>query len=850
MTDRPSLSEERWAQVEPLFDAALDLPPSERPAYLDEACSGDPALRATLDRLLDASDSDDGLLGRSAPAVFDSLLDGITAGSSLVGARVGPFRITGEAGHGGMGTVYVAERDDQFRQRVALKVVRTGLGADDHLLRRFVEERQILASLEHPNIARLVDGGVTDDGVPWFAMEYVEGTPISRYCDDRSLSVEARLRLFIEVCGAVEFAHRNLVVHRDLKPSNILVTPNGSVKLLDFGIARLLAGDDGQAQSAAPATRTGLRAMTPEYASPEQIRGGLISTVSDVYSLGVLLYELLAGRRPYRVTDRSPAEIEHAVLHLDPEPPSVSVARNGTDSAAARSTTPAKLIRSLRGDLDTIVLTALRKEPERRYASVERLAADVGRYLDGLPVTARRDRWSYRTQKFVRRHPLAVTSAVLFAAFLVTFTALTMLQSRRVARERDKATQLAGFLTNLLGAPEPWYGRGSSVTVSELLDSATRTLDSSLTDEPEVRAHLLGVMGEAYWGLGLFDKSRRVLDSAIAVRLRASDGKADVAMTQTFLAQVVLEQEDFPAAESLARAALATRRRHFPDGDTELTTPLVVLGDVLRLIGRPKEAEPFLLEAVSIQRAQRPILPLRLALTVNKLGHVHLARGEYAAAESLYREALALRRSALPENHPDVALMYVNLGLALHGRGDTAAEGLVRRGLEAKLRVFGDAHPEVALDRMSLGDILIDAGQLAAAESLFVHALAAQRQVFGPSHQRIARSLIGLARIDLERGNGPSAERRMRQALLIWRRLLPDSDPRVAETQALLGRSLVMTGRVNEGEALLTAAVPVLESAVGKSDRRSLAARDARLEARRLNTRSSQRTTAGPPSSR
>ena len=424
---------ERWRRLEPILDAALELDRAEWRVYLDTACAGEVALRADLERLLHSCERAEGFLARLGPEVCAALLADFAAGALLAGARVGPYRILAELGHGGMGAVYVAERaDGQFEQRVALKLVRGALSIDDHLVRRFLVERQILASLDHPHIARLLDGGITADGLPWFAMECVQGVPLVRYCDSRRLGIEQRVKLFLTVCAAVQYAHRNLVIHRDLKPSNILVTEAGAVKLLDFGIAKLLS--HGAAEETA--TQTGPRALTPEYASPEQIRGGPATTASDVYSLGVILCELLAGKRPFRTGQRFPVETERAILEQEPDRPSSIVAREDGDAATARSATRERLARQLKGDLDTIVLTALHKDSERRYATAEELASDIGRYLEHLPIVARGDDWMYRTRTFVLRHRKSgvATAALLLATSLVILGVLKTIRGREAAQ--------------------------------------------------------------------------------------------------------------------------------------------------------------------------------------------------------------------------------------------------------------------------------------------------------------------------------------------------------------------------------------------------------------------------------
>ncbi|MGH2609391.1 MAG: serine/threonine-protein kinase, partial [Tepidiformaceae bacterium] len=503
---------DRVRRIQELFSQALEREPAERASFLALLRSQEPKLADEVESLLAADLEVDSFLERppgDVLAVLEKLQPGLKPGD-----RIDRYAILRLLGRGGMGRVYLAERADaQYEKQVAIKVVPPGLDTEE-ILKRFRRERQILANLEHPNIASLLDGGTTSDGRPYLVLEYVEGEPIHRYCDRGRVPIDGRLRLFRTVCAAVQYAHQNLVVHRDLKPSNILVTAAGVPKLLDFGIAKILeSGDD---SGSTTATRTGLRPMSPEYASPEQVRGGAITTATDVYSLGLVLYELLTGRRAQALESLSLAELERAVLEREPERPSIAVGRSQAHArsaarataeavAAARASSPEGLRRKLIGDLDTIVMNALQKEAERRYTSVEALSQDIQRHLDGFPVRAHPETLSYRTAKFVRRHTVGVAAGALLTLTLAAGMTGILWQARRAAQERDrarteaqKAETIAGFLTDLFRASDPNAALGDTVSVQFILERGHSRISTTLKDQPEVRATMLTVLGSVY----------------------------------------------------------------------------------------------------------------------------------------------------------------------------------------------------------------------------------------------------------------------------------------------------------------------------------------------------------------
>ena len=748
--------------------------------------------------------------------------------ASASGTPIGPYRILREIGHGGMGTVYLAERaDHQYEKTVALKLLRGWSAANEHLVRRFLEERQILAALDHPDIARLLDGGVTPDGLPWFAMEYVDGVPLDRYCDERRLSIESRLELFCRVCAAVQYAHRNLVVHRDLKPANILVTAEGGVKLLDFGIAKLLGTD--ATDVSASLTVTGERVMTLQYASPEQIRGDPITTASDVHALGVLLYEVLTGRYPYRLTTREPHDVARAILEEEPERPSVAVLRMGETSegrAAAGEIAPAKLARRLRGDLDTIVATALQKDPGRRYASAEQLGADVRRHLDGLPVTARPDSGFYRARKFVRRHRVGVAIATGVALVVVGFTVVTAVQAvrirgqaARIAVERDRAEEVSRFLAGLFQTADPFAGAGAGFTAREMLDSGAARIDRELAGQPATRAQMMLEMGRAYFGLGARDRARRFGEVSLAIQRRVSPAAPlEIAQTLDFLGLVRVEQGELDGAERAYREALTLRRQLLGPGHRDVARTLNGLAGVLRAEGRFGAADSVSREAVALDGAP-------LAESLEGLAHAVRERGDFAAAESLYARVLVLRRQELPEAHPQIASSIINLAASLGDAGKPVdADSLFRNGLEAKRRLLGDEHPDIAADEAQYARLLHQRESDQPAEALYRHALTIARRRFPEVHPVTATIQLGLGELLLDRGAADRAEPLIREALAMRRTTMPPGHPAVSEAEQTMGAVIMARGRYVEAERYLLASRDGLRAAYGDADPRVRAA--------------------------
>ena len=835
----PSLNDERRAHVESIFDAALSQPSANRDAWVSGACSGDVELKREVDTLLAAHVRAGGILDVPAIRIAAASTDE-TGDVAFIAERLGPYQLVREVGRGGMGRVFLAVRDDaQFEQRVAIKILDRGFSPE--LVARFIAERQILASLEHPHIARLFDGGMTADRRPYLVMEYVDGEPIDVYCQRHALSVDDRLRLFCKVAEAVHYAHRSLVIHRDLKPSNILVTTAGEPKLLDFGIAKLL---DPDAPYASPTTETGHRMMTLEYASPEQITAQPATTALDVYALGLVLYELLTGVRAQSRGGLTFGELEQIILTEDPLPPSVAAlsgdsrharATNSGDRTTGRDAAAwGRVHRKLRGDLDRIVLMAIRKEPARRYKSAQGLAVDVDRYLSGTPVAARGNSSSYRARKFVKRHRWAVGMASAMVLLLVGYAATITVQARRVERaltdarfEAERAEQVSAFTMGLFGADYQARTEKESQTVRAFLADAAARADR-FAGARSAQAEMLDVVGRAYQRLGDYAAAQPYLERALALRREVLGARnvataesmfnlagllgdrgdyaaaealfresmatqralvggdhARVARTMDGLGLLLQERGDYPAAERLTRDALAIRRRVLGSTHPEVAQSLLHLAYQLQLQGRQSESEPLYREALDLRMARYGPDHPDVAAVLSNLGLLEMQRNNLRAADSLYRSAMDIRRRTLGNDHPDVSLSLGLLGALRRREGNlVAAESLYRESIEVGVRSLGETHPDLAHTINGLALVMQAKGDLATADSLYRHVLEIRRRVLGPEHPAIATSLHQLGVLHGERGEFEAAERLLREALAMRRKLLGDGHPSVAATAA------------------------------------------------------------------
>ncbi|MCP3963916.1 MAG: serine/threonine protein kinase [bacterium] len=714
-----------------LLDQALEQDPGERAAFLDQECADDAALRDRVESLIDTAGDSEFL----EKPVFD-----VHEEDASIGRSIGGYKLVRLLDRGGMGTVYLAERED-FEQRVALKVIRRGLDVDEMFVRRFENERQILARLQHRHIARLLDGGTTEDRLPYFVMEYVEGEPIDRYCRTHELSIRQRLELFRKVCSAVQVAHQNLVIHRDLKPGNILITANGEPKLLDFGIAKLL---DEERPGSDLTALEGRGPMTPRYASPEQIRLDPITTASDVYSLGVLLYELLTGLDPYRIdTDRRDL-LTQAILEREPDRPSTAVRRRAAENHTyVAPIEPRRLQRQLSGDLDSIVLKAMRKEPEARYGSAQQLSEDIHHHLTGKPVSARAGTWAYRAGKFVRRHKVSMFVIAAFfllgLAFGVVVTILYQKADRERAeaqiarqeavRERKKSEATRDFLKDLFKGAGPDQTKGENLSARELLERGRERLEANPEQDPEIKVELFGTLGEVFRNLGTYDQSRQMMELSLRTAQDLYDEPhPEIATRHANLGVILNDYQNYPAAENRFLRALEIKKQ---------------------------------LE-----------MPERLLLTTKaNLATTLMHQGKFEDAERLYEEVLRKRieLSENPDQDKHVATTRRNLGALNYARGDFEnAETYLIQALEARILVYEDESTYVASVLDLLGDVLAAQGKVEDAEKRYNQVLAMRKKLLGDEHLDVGVTKKNLANL-LARREPDRAHELVTQALDVLR---------------------------------------------------------------------------------
>ncbi len=783
----------RWQRIAAIFDEVVEAPSSVRAALIERLCDGDAQVRREVEALLAADAAAPGFERgldsardlAAADWVEDRDSDVVTANE-----RIGAWRVLRELGRGGMGVVWLAERaDGAFEQRAALKLIKRGMDSDA-VLARFLRERQILARLEHPHIARLLDGGIAADGRPYFAMEYVDGQALLRYCAEQELRLEARIELFLQVCAAVQFAHGQLIVHRDIKPSNILIAADGQAKLLDFGIAKLL-DDTGEGVTTIDAPH---RPLTVAYAAPEQLRGDPVTTATDIYALGGVLYELLTGRRPLAGTEASSLEqMLRAQTTTDPAAPSKVATAEAPVSA-----------RRLRGDLDTIVLKALQHEPQRRYATVAAFADDLQRFLSGQPIQGRRDHTWYRVGKFVGRHRAGVALATTGALVLVATLLFALWQAREKTHQALVSQQVTQFLTGMFHGADPTLTRGATVTAQDLLDNGAQRLRADPNMEPAVKARLLHTVAATYTDLGLYDRALPLEQQALQLR-RAQLGSHDPEIADSLdqLGRIYTEKADYAAAEPLLRDALMLRTQNLPADDPSIIDSLGNLGQLLQDRGDFAGADGPFREALAASERRFGTDAAETAHQLDNLATNEDNLGKSVDALVMYRRALAIREKYLGPNDAEVATSLINLGTHLEDAGNhVEAQKSLERALAIRRKIYGRDHPLVGYAQLSLAGVYDSVNRLADAERMANGALAIFRRTLPSDHRKISETLNMLAVFRTEHGDFASAVPLFRDVLARYRHTLGVDHPDTLTAENNLAATLQHAGQLAEAEQL------------------------------------------------
>ena len=792
---------ERWQRLSPLLDALLDLQPGARAEELERLRASDPPLAAELEALLAGVDQEADFLHDPLPGIHPC---------SRQGSRLGPYRLERLLGEGGMGQVWLAERADGLYQRqLALKLLRPGY-ADPNLRLRFSREREILARLQHPHIARLLDAGVGEGDQPYLVLEYVEGVALTDYCRQHALSVDERLRLFVQVCEAVSYAHANLIVHRDLKPSNMLVTASRQVQLLDFGIATLLDRDGGEPSH----PRTEVRAFTLHYAAPEQVRGEPVSTLTDVYSLGVVLYELLAGDKPYRLRRQSDAEWERAILEVSPPRPSLAVQRlaetGQLEPAQAR-----RLARRLRGDLDRITLKALAKDPALRYGSVEAIARDIQRHLEGRPIEAQPPSIGYRLQKYTQRHRLGLVLGSLALLVLLASLGLALRQAQEARREAARAQAMQRLVLGLFdqaGAARP----PGDPAVRELLAAGARRGQSELQAQPRAHAELLGVLSRLYVGIG--DYPQALVQSQTQQRLLQADPDApaglrlDAASQHGRVLRLLGRSRDCVARmQPLAAPALHLQAQ----AAQQAADFYLQYGHCRRMLGEPISARQWFERALALRR-DLPGDAAGVAEAMLQLAMLESDAARTGPAIEHFMAARDLVLARLGDHHPLLVDIGRNLAALQLERGQAGdAEASLQPALELALELHGPRHPTTLAVRRQLGLAWLQQGRLDQAERELQAQHGPTVTALGPHHRQTAQSLDALGRLALERGDTAVALAHLRQAVAIWRQT--DGHPLLDRGLADLALAQAAHGEVGSARASLEEARRLRAGRLGPS---------------------------------
>lgn len=830
---------EKLSRIKTLFEEAQKLNKADRIKFIKTRCGNDEELITEITSLLHSLENTEDFLEAPLKLIDE---DREAFADPLLGKQIGNFIIDGEAGIGGMGVVYSGKRNDkEFEQKVAIKILKYGFNSKYHL-GRFQIERQTLANLQHPNIAGLLDGGTTADGLPYLVMEYIDGMPVTVYSTKKNLSLNQKLELFRQICGAVQYAHKNLVIHRDIKPGNILVTQTGIPKLLDFGIAKLM--DDDFSESDSNLTQTGMWHLTPDYASPEQINGEKITTASDIYSLGILLYQLTTGVLPYKITNNSPAVITKIVTEENILKPSEqvkiteeitsleSIENKLADSARNQKkvTKPEKLSRSLRGDLDNIILKAMHKDPERRYSSVEQFSEDIRRHLAGLPVIAQKDTAAYRLSKFIKRHKIGFFTSLLFFVLLISSVILISWQADKAANERDiaqqeskKAEAVNQFLQQMLSSPDPQES-GRNVKVYDVLEKASKEVKTKFKNQPKVAAAINSTIGNTFTNLGEFKEAKKHLVRALELNKKNYGIESkETAASMHDLAEYYDWVGKLKAADTLFNEAENIFENLPVKQPSLMANNLTDYGLLKNDMGNYKEAKLLLVKALNFLENTESPDSAEIATTINDLAVTLDYLKDLDGAEKNYLQAQKIFISQLGKKRPEVASTYNNLGLiCVEKKEYNKAKVYLEKSLKLKIELLGKDHPNVGLALNNMGSVYLLTEKYKTAEEYFRAALKNFSKSLKPGHMWFAMSDYWLGRSLMGEKKYASAEIYFKKSLLIREKVFSKNHYMTCLSRGDLGISLLKQNKLTEAEKLLLNAFNHYRNEVGKQDKNSL----------------------------
>ncbi len=795
-------------KLKSIFNHLLTLDPESRTKYLSDLNKSEPEVEKEIRTLLKAYESTEDFLELPSIAA-NTFQEEEIQNNSFIGKRIGSFNIIKEAGSGGMGIVYIGQRDDkEFEQQVAIKILRNGL-TTEYLVKRFQKERQTLANLQHPNIAKLFDGGTTDDDLPYLIMEFIDGIPITDYCDEHNLTIKQRLKLFQAVCDAVQYAHQNLVVHRDIKPGNILVNKEGRPKLLDFGVAKLIDEES-------DLTKTRMWHLTPEYASPEQIKGENISTRSDIYSLGVLLYQLLSGYQPYLIKTSSPFAISKIITEEKIKKPSeIHLNNEGLIDFEVKERSE-KVSQQLKGDLDNIVFKAMHKDQTKRYISVQGFNNDIIRYLKGLPVAARKDTIVYRLSKFVKRHKVGTALFILFNIIIYSSIAAIIYQGNIAAEERDKAKienkkfeKVNSFLQEMLSSVDP-SEIGRDVKVYDILEKAANDVETELSDQPEIEASIRSTLGNTYVNLGEYDKGKPFLDKALTINENIF-GKESEQVAQS-LHDIGLYYDwvgEYKAADSLYSESIKIFRKVLKEPTKRFADALNDYGITTMNFGHYEKAEILYNEAIDIALSLYGEKNRNTAVFMNNLALNFLDSGGLNEAEMYFKKSSSIIIELLGENRPEVGSIYNNLAYLYVTKNELKlAEEYLHKSYQLKVNLKGKDHSDVGLALNNLGVINVRMGNYVEAEKYLSDAVRQYRKTFAEEHPFVALSQYWLGKVFLETNRLDKAESLLRKSLNTRNKKLLNENKDIWRSKTELGICLFKNGKYKESETML---LPTLE---------------------------------------